>query len=137
MTGWLAASGIAIILLASLYTGLAASTGGTNEELHDRLVPTATAEATGPADDPSPEEATAGPEDGDTAAGPEDSQDDSSDGNEGADPAGQTEAAATPPSEQAPPPIQVFNRQDCEKIRGTQYLSVEERTWYLANCARR
>ena len=26
------------------------------------------------------------------------------------------------------------NRADCDQIRGTQYLSGEERTWFLANC---
>jgi hypothetical protein len=29
------------------------------------------------------------------------------------------------------------NRADCEQIRGTDYLSGEERTWFLANCISR
>jgi hypothetical protein len=31
----------------------------------------------------------------------------------------------------------VLNRLDCQKIRGTQYHSPEERTWFLSNCVRR
>jgi hypothetical protein len=31
----------------------------------------------------------------------------------------------------------VTNREDCAEIRGTDYLSREERTWFLANCVRR
>ena len=37
----------------------------------------------------------------------------------------------TPPSGD---PAQPENRANCDAIRGTQYLSVEERQWYLANC---
>lgn len=35
------------------------------------------------------------------------------------------------------PEADVTNREDCNTIRGTQYLSAEERTWYLANCVNR
>ena len=31
----------------------------------------------------------------------------------------------------------VTNREDCDEIRGNDYLSREERTWFLANCVRR
>lgn len=34
----------------------------------------------------------------------------------------------------APSPTAVANRRDCNRIRGTDYLSGEEREWYLANC---
>jgi hypothetical protein len=46
--------------------------------------------------------------------------------------------AETPPTP-APPPTEapVTNRQDCSAIRGQQYLSDEERTWFLANCLSR
>lgn len=52
-----------------------------------------------------------------------------------------TEPSPTPTAEaEAPPPeptaAPVTNRQDCNQIRGTQYVSEEERTWYLANCVR-
>ncbi len=36
-----------------------------------------------------------------------------------------------PPTPTATP---VLNRLDCDSIRGTEYLSGEERTWFLANC---
>ena len=39
----------------------------------------------------------------------------------------------TPPPP-SPTPTPVLNRLDCEAIRGTQYLSGDERTWFLANC---
>jgi hypothetical protein len=44
-------------------------------------------------------------------------------------------ATATPPPEETPTPV--TNRQDCQAIRGQQYLSPEERTWFLANCVTR
>jgi hypothetical protein len=28
----------------------------------------------------------------------------------------------------------IVNREDCTQIRGTDYLSAEERSWYLASC---
>jgi hypothetical protein len=31
----------------------------------------------------------------------------------------------------------VTNREDCDEIRGNDYLSREERTWFLTNCVRR
>jgi hypothetical protein len=34
-------------------------------------------------------------------------------------------------------PTPANNRLDCEEIRGTDYLSSEERTWFLDNCVRR
>jgi hypothetical protein len=34
-------------------------------------------------------------------------------------------------------PEPVSNRLDCGQIRGTDYLSTEERTWFLDNCVRR
>jgi hypothetical protein len=42
------------------------------------------------------------------------------------------EATNTPESTAEP----VTNRADCAKIRGTDYLSPDERTWFLANCVR-
>jgi hypothetical protein len=48
------------------------------------------------------------------------------------------------PAEQAPaeqpaaapqaPVASPSNRANCDQIRGTQYLSIEERDWYRANC---
>ena len=34
----------------------------------------------------------------------------------------------------APTELPVTNRQDCNAIRGQQYLSEEERVWFLSNC---
>lgn len=51
------------------------------------------------------------------------------------------EAEGGAPVEQAPaeqpaaaPEASPTNRANCTQIRGTQYLSVEERDWYRANC---
>lgn len=33
--------------------------------------------------------------------------------------------------------ISVSNRMDCDSIKGTEYLSYEEREWYLDNCVYR
>jgi hypothetical protein len=53
----------------------------------------------------------------------------------------QPEPTAEPTPEPAPPPqpepAPVTNRADCNQIRGTNYLSAEERTWFLANCVPR
>ena len=38
------------------------------------------------------------------------------------------------PTPEPPPPPPPANRADCNAIRGTSYLSAEERTWFLANC---
>jgi hypothetical protein len=42
----------------------------------------------------------------------------------------------TQPAPQQPPPVLdgVTNRQDCNQIRGTQYLSGEERDWFFTYC---
>ena len=47
-----------------------------------------------------------------------------------------TPAPAAPVSAPAPAAT-TGNRANCDQIRGTQYLSGDERTWYLANCVRR
>ena len=47
------------------------------------------------------------------------------------------EAQATPSPTAVvptPTPTPVTNREDCNQIRGTDYLSPGERTWYLGNC---
>lgn len=49
------------------------------------------------------------------------------------DNAGEAEATPTPAGPEAEP-TQVLNRLDCNEIRGTDYASPEERTWFLANC---
>lgn len=43
----------------------------------------------------------------------------------------QSPPAIVPPP---PPPPAAPNRLDCSAIRGTSYLSNEERDWYRANC---
>ena len=48
---------------------------------------------------------------------------------------------ALPTATPEPPPLAATpgsptNRANCDQIRGTQYVSQEERTWYLANCVR-
>jgi hypothetical protein len=43
----------------------------------------------------------------------------------------------TPTNTPASTATRVSNRLDCAQIRGTEYYSPEERTWYLANCVRR
>jgi hypothetical protein len=42
------------------------------------------------------------------------------------------ESASTATDGAAAPAI--VNRQDCTQIRGTDYLSAEERSWFLATC---
>jgi hypothetical protein len=44
---------------------------------------------------------------------------------------------AVPTPQATPEPTPVANRADCSAIRGTDYHSPEERTWYLANCVNR
>ena len=46
------------------------------------------------------------------------------------------EATAIPQAEPtaSPTAAALTNRQDCAAIRGRDYLSPEERTWFLANC---
>jgi hypothetical protein len=109
MTGWLTASGIALVLLASLYTGLASSRS-TEGGLAGDLRATATREAIDAEDDGRKEDQTTVP----------------------------PQATATPADRMlTPTPAQILNRQDCEKVRGTDYFSPEERTWFLNNCVRR
>jgi hypothetical protein len=36
-----------------------------------------------------------------------------------------------------PEPEKITNREDCREIRGTDYLSRQERTWFLDNCVTR
>jgi hypothetical protein len=43
----------------------------------------------------------------------------------------------TPSPRPTASPTPVLNRLNCQKIKGTDYLSPEERTWYLANCVSR
>jgi len=52
-------------------------------------------------------------------------------------PSGDSDAQVSQPpgSEAGPPPDAAENRLDCDAIRGTDYLSPEERTWFLANCS--
>lgn len=45
-----------------------------------------------------------------------------------------TEAPALEPTPSPATPTQVSNRENCAEIRGTDYFSPEERTWFLANC---
>ena len=48
-----------------------------------------------------------------------------------------TPAPTEIPAEPTPPPAtptQVTNRENCAQIRGTDYFSPQERTWFLANC---
>jgi len=44
-------------------------------------------------------------------------------------------AEAEPTS--TPEPEKITNREDCREIRGTDYLSRQERTWFLDNCVTR
>jgi hypothetical protein len=48
----------------------------------------------------------------------------------------QTAPAAEATSTPEPTAEAVTNRADCGEIRGTDYLSADERTWFLANCVR-
>jgi len=43
--------------------------------------------------------------------------------------------APLPPAAQAEPVDAATNRASCDEIRGTDYRSVEERDWFLQNCA--
>lgn len=105
MTGLLAVSGVIIVLLASAYSGLTAPETGTTLTPGFEITPVT---------------------DLDT--------DDDADGDE-ADSEAQPEATDTPEPEAPPPaPTQVLNRLNCDQIRGTDYFSPEERTWFLANC---
>jgi hypothetical protein len=116
MTGWLSAFGIVLILLASLYAGLASSSN-TNGGLQETVAVVA------------PESIDVG--DGGIAAPP----------GELAPTPGPAEpdAPAVSRPDSGPPPgsNDILNRQDCERIRGTDYVSQEELTWYLSNCVRR
>lgn len=47
------------------------------------------------------------------------------------------EPTAVPAPAAFPEPPAAPNRQDCSSIRGTTYLSAEERSWFLANCVPR
>jgi hypothetical protein len=49
-------------------------------------------------------------------------------------PAPEPTAVPTPEPPPPPPPPPPANRADCNVIRGTSYLSADERTWFLANC---
>jgi hypothetical protein len=49
----------------------------------------------------------------------------------------QAPAIADTPPTPVPTEAPVTNRQDCNAIRGQQYLSEEERTWFLNNCVSR
>ena len=111
MTGLLAVVGVILVLTASAYIGLTATeedAGATNDG----------AEVTEPSQrvlitpvvSPTPEAAES---DGDVEGEGEGE-------GEGQD----AEATATP----------ILNRENCNEIRGTQYRSPEERTWFLANC---
>ena len=43
-------------------------------------------------------------------------------------------APSAPASGPQVPAATANNRASCDEIRGTDYLSTEERTWYLSNC---
>jgi hypothetical protein len=113
MTGWLAASGVALVLLASLYAGISGSSAGGGSP---PAVQT-TRNVGSPID----------AQKGDQVQTPK--------------PEPPMESTLTPGSAEmvqaTPTNIQVLNRLDCAKIRGTQYHSAEERTWFLSNCVRR
>jgi hypothetical protein len=53
----------------------------------------------------------------------------------------QTELSPTATAEAEPDATStaepLTNRENCDEIRGTEYLSREERGWFLANCVRR
>lgn len=49
------------------------------------------------------------------------------------EPTAEPEATAVPAPAEAPPPPPA-NRANCNEIRGTDYLSGEERSWFLTNC---
>ena len=98
MTGWLAVSGIVLVLLASAYTGLQDSGNATSAPTVE-ITPVSDLDNSG----------------------------------------GAADVTVTPTATPVPPaptatPGEVANRADCNQIRGTQYHSPEERTWYLANC---
>jgi hypothetical protein len=140
MTGWLSITGVALVLFASLYVGLTASTsagGATTGTQSTRTTgnplitqPGADEFAPGvkdeqPAQDQSQQPAEGQPPAAQTTEG---------------QPAGPSGAPAAPTGagiQASPSDLQVLNRLDCEKIRGTNYNSAEERTWFLANCVRR
>ncbi len=95
-TGWLAIAGIIVVLAASVYTGLGASTSGNAQ---GDVLATATADA--------------------------------------ADPVEIVVLTPTPSPSPSPTPTATpdpDNRLDCDKIRGTDYRSTEERTWFLDHC---
>jgi hypothetical protein len=103
LTGWLAAAGVVLVVLAATYSGL---TAGGIEGVDDHLNVTPVTDA---------------------------------DSSRDREPAESAETTATPPAEiplVTPTPENVTNRQNCDQIRGTDYFSPEERSWYLSNCTR-
>jgi hypothetical protein len=140
MTGWLSITGVALVLFASLYVGLTASTsaGGaptgaqTTRTTGNPLItrPGADEFAPGVKDEQPAQEQSQQPAEGQPAEGqPAEGQP--------AGPPGSPAAPAGGGIQSSPSDLQVLNRLDCEKIRGTNYNSPEERTWFLANCVRR
>ena len=122
MTGLLAVAGIFIVMLASAYSGLTSSDTEALTTPGFNITPVRDLDVDNGEDAASEDETPApdAPEGEGTGAGGTEA--------EGAQPEGgeQQPADAAP----AGPP----NRADCNQIRGTQYLSPEERTWFLANC---
>lgn len=115
---------IAVLFLPAVLL-LAAACGGDEADERNGEVPTATVEA-GAANTVEPLEATdipPPPEPSDTPPPPP----------EPTDTPIPPAATDTPiPPEPTEPPL--TNRRNCEAIRGTDYLSAEERDWFLANC---
>ena len=127
MTGWLAASGVFFVLVVSLYAGLAnpSPSGGEPPALQaPRAISTSSADESRPAGESTPPQgqATTQP-DGQTPAQPQQG--------------GITTPVAGAEIQSAPSDAGALNRLDCVKIRGTQYHSPEERTWFLSNCVSR
>lgn len=107
MTGNLVALTLVVFLALGFYGVLSM---GAAESLREAFVPESTPTPTPAPPTPTPEpEATPEPSPSPAPAPPE--------------------TASPPPPQQGPP-----NRMNCDAIRGTQYLSPEERSWYLGNC---
>ena len=143
MTGWLSITGVALVVVASLYAGLTTDTDAGGVSLSQQATrTTGNPLITQPGAD-------------EFAPGVTDVEEDQA-ATESQPPAeGQPPVEGQPPAESQPPAtdqspaesqqqagvpapsgatVQILNRLDCEKIRGTNYNSPEERTWFLANC---
>lgn len=106
MTGLLAVVGVVLVLTASAYIGLTATEDDAGASTDgDEVSEPAQRVLITPVVSPTPEP----DESGENGEG--ESEDDA-------------EPTATP----------VLNRENCDEIRGTDYRSPGERTWFLANC---